>query len=135
MPSEAELPRGARRDFVQELFAYYRAAGRPTLRQLSDQILSNEERKGTASRETIRRMLRGDTVPPQWLTVEALFLALCAMAGRSPGDPHPNDDDPWAKTLSNHEYLRHLWNEALDDPGVGETPQPQYYLDDERLPF
>jgi hypothetical protein len=62
MPSTHVLPKGPRRDFVEELFEHYRAAKRPTLREISERI-RDDELAGTASRETIRRMLLGEVVP------------------------------------------------------------------------
>jgi len=38
MPSEADLPRGTRRDFVEVLFTIYWAADRPALHKISSTI-------------------------------------------------------------------------------------------------
>jgi hypothetical protein len=46
--------------------AYYREAGRPTLREIGDVIAGRDDLAGTASKETIRRMLQGISVPAQW---------------------------------------------------------------------
>ncbi len=78
MPSEADLPPGTVRDLVELLFYFYRAARRPTLRKISDTIRDGDF-DGTASPETIRRMLHGTTVPA-WPTVEAVFEILCYLA-------------------------------------------------------
>ena len=62
MPSEADLPPGAVRDFVHLLFYFYRQAHRPKLREISD-LIKKSDLPGTASTETIRRMLPGTTFP------------------------------------------------------------------------
>ena len=74
MPSLQVLPNGPRRRFVDELHEYYRAAKRPTLREVSELIRNDDELRGTASKETIRRMLLGEVVPASWHTVNAVFL-------------------------------------------------------------
>lgn len=56
---------------------------------ISDQIKERAddlELAGTASRETIRRMLLGATVPANWETVNAVFLILREIAKREPND-------------------------------------------------
>lgn len=80
MPSETELPPGPLRDFVELLWYFFRLAMRPTLREISLQIKGDTDLRGTASTETIRRMLRGATVPAHWETVEAVAAALGQMA-------------------------------------------------------
>ena len=118
MPSTSQLPPGPRRDFVEELFGSYRAAGRPTLAEISDRLAERDELTGTASRETVRRMLRGTTVP-KWATVEAVFLVLCEFAGRDP-DEHMEGS---SISPSYREMLESVWNNALDaDPASGPPP-------------
>src|SRR4051812_15677149 len=82
LPSRDVVPDGARREFLEEIFFYYREAGRPTLDEISDQITAGEF-AGTTSRETVRRTLSG-SVPSRWSTAEAIFLVLCSAAGRDP---------------------------------------------------
>jgi hypothetical protein len=132
MPSEQDLPPGPRRDFVEELHYHYRAAGRPQLRAVTERIaeldakLNAEEQRvqsglGTASRETIRRMLRGLTVP-RWPAVYAVALALCELSGRDlkgyrwPG--HEYDDSSCLDVLT----LR--WNDAMDEEPAPPAPSP-----------
>lgn len=115
MPSESVLRRGAHRDFVEELFGYYRDAGRPTLRAVAEWIADNEQLAGTASPETVRRVLVGK-VQPTWPTAEAILHALCALARRSVDerrwpDNGYNDDNP--ERLDDH--LRGLWNAMIDE--------------------
>ena len=74
-PDETELPRGRRRDLAWLLFYLYRVAHRPTLREISTEI-RNSSLRATASPETIRRLLRGTTVP-SWPIVVAVFVTLC----------------------------------------------------------
>lgn len=116
MPSEWELPEGPRRQLVEELFSYYRSAGRPTLRSIAEDIADNPEFDAfTASRETIRKLLRGKTVPPNWAVVNAVFWVLCKRAAIGPDLPR------WTagfgeSSITRRENLRNLWNEALDAP-------------------
>lgn len=99
------------RDFVELLFHYYRLARRPTLRQMSDRIEKGNFR-GTASTETIRRMLRGTTVPAHWETVETVLLVLCDLA-----DINPDAETEWdGVDGSAHDHLERLWHRALDEP-------------------
>jgi hypothetical protein len=116
MPSARDLPRGPRRDLVEELFFFYREAGRPTLRAISDWIKEQDGLAGTASRETIRRMLAGTSVPAQWETANAVFQALCKLAGRDPDRKYPSHPDP----RSHRERFKDMWNMAIDDS----EPQP-----------
>jgi hypothetical protein len=74
---------------------------------------------GTASKETIRKTLRGQTVPQRWENAQALFLVLCELAKIRPDEPR-DDVDPWG-TPTHEEHYRHLWNAALDEAG-----QPPY---------
>jgi hypothetical protein len=120
MPSEAELPDGAIRDFVKQVFALYREAHRPTLRQVSEAIRKNDNLTGTASAETVRRMLLGLTVPTHWPTVEAVLIALCDLAGINPDEV--NDDYYRGDGPSRREDLEQAWHRALDHPN--EIRQP-----------
>lgn len=130
MPSEADLPDGPRREFVAELFVHYREANRPTLRQVSEWITANADERnlrGTASTETVRRVMNGSVVPRNWATVEAILEALCALADRSTDEDRwehnygygygGNDPSPTFK-----QQLNRLWNAALDHPD-GELPR------------
>src|SRR5260370_6364966 len=114
-PTEDSLS-PARWDFVRELWVHYEAAGRPTLDAIAgkiDTVNSAYETDGTASAETIRRMLRGLTVPAHWSTAQVALFSLCDLAGYSPKEERENhfgDEYP-----SPEEYLRGAWNKALDD--------------------
>lgn len=113
MPSEAELPKGPRRDFVAGLFELYRAARRPTLQEISSAI-SRAEVPGTASTETVRRMLHGTAVPRHWAAVDAVLVVLCEMSGRDP-DGQYGGEPSWRETLEG------AWHRALDKPD-GQQP-------------
>jgi hypothetical protein len=67
-----------------------------------------------ASAETIRRILRGTTVPAHWETVEAVYLTLCDLAELDP------DDDVYLDALDERAKIRRhveeTWHEALDNP-------------------
>lgn len=121
MPSTDVVRDGTkRRGFVEETFRLYRAAGSPALREVEDWIRANDDLKGTASTETIRRILRGH-VPPRWHTVEAIALAFFAMSDLEPGQERwiDNMNEP----ISNMEALRQAWAEAIEeDP---DAPDPR----------
>ncbi|MFI1291632.1 hypothetical protein ACH4VM_24740 [Streptomyces sp. NPDC020792] len=122
MPTAAELPDGPRRQFVEALFSYYRDAGRPTLRAIADDIAGKPEFDAfTASRETIRKMLRGTTVPLSWDVVSAVLTVLCERAYIDP-DLKYHAGGFGDGTTSRREELRHLWNEALDAPPSSPAP-------------
>lgn len=110
----------ARWEFVKELWVHYEAAGRPTLDAIADNIDTVNFVHGTdgnASTETIRRMLRGLTVPAHWSTAQVAIFSLCDLAGYNPKEERENhfgDEHP-----SPEEHLRGLWNKALDDPNRG----------------
>jgi hypothetical protein len=86
MPNTETLHKGARREFVEEFFLHYREAGRPTVRTVADWIRDNDSLSGTASAETVRRVLAGLTVSRNWATVEAILYAFCALG---PGPTQP----------------------------------------------
>lgn len=123
MPSETYLPQGYLRDFVELLFEFFRLARRPTLREISDQIKKDSELRGTASTETIRKMLRGDTVPAHWETVEAVTVALGRMAGIDLDDANWQWDGVGG---SPRKQVERLWHRALDEPDFfyGRSPDP-----------
>lgn len=109
------LPRGPRCDFVENLFVYLRRANRPTLQAISDRLRERNDLAGTASKETIRKMLRGETVPQRWENAEAVFLVLCELAGVVPTDLV---GDEGFDLLTHLEQYHELWNRALDAPAV-----------------
>ena len=117
MPSEAELPRGAHRDFTEQLFSLYREAHRPGLREISRAV--PDDSPGTASTETIRRMLRGKTVPVHWQTVDAVLTALCLLAGLEPDEDIGGD---FRETTTRRQLVEGAWHRALDEPGRGTAP-------------
>jgi hypothetical protein len=127
MPTTDELPDGPRREFVTELRRYWRAAGRPALRKISRAIEGRTDLKEvTASQETIRRMLRGTTLPLERDRVYAVFHVLCEMGDIDPKadrwDGRYDDDSE-----TNWEYLHRLWDTALEedaDPAPLPRPAP-----------
>lgn len=130
MPSWAVLPEGDRRRFVAELHEHYQAARRPQLRTIADLIASHDGFSGSASRETIRRMLNGSTVPARWGNAEAVFLALCELAGRDPDSAKFQDSWSYGDTTWAEEFLLR-WNAALDEP----EPDPPAPHDPDEAPF
>lgn len=111
MPTSSEVPSQEVRSFIEMLFNLYRQARRPSLRRISAEI-ERSNAPGTASPETIRRVLRGITIPSNWETAEAVLIGLCGIIGLSPDDQYEEDQE-W--TL--REVLEARWNAALDhDP-------------------
>ncbi|WP_344866478.1 hypothetical protein [Planomonospora alba] len=108
------------------MFAYYKLAGRPTLREISSTI-DTLDLKASVSPETIRRVLQGILVPPRWDTVNAIYEALCHLGGTSPDAADwtdvedPRDEGEWRQMRIN---LKFLWNHALDHPEPDEPPLP-----------
>lgn len=118
MPSVDELPRGPKRAFVGELFTYFRAAGRPTPASIEAAVtqLNGAAPAVSVSRETVRRLLKGETTST-WPKVKAVHEVLCRMAGHDPtgrrfSDSSDYDEDNDTRSL--REYIRDLWNEAVD---------------------
>ncbi len=126
MPTSNELPNGPVRNFVEALHMLYRQARRPSLRRIGAEA-GRSGAGGTASTETIRRMLHGDTIPSNWGTVEAVLLGLCNIAGKNPDDLYYHSDDNDPTTI--RQELEFRWNNALDgypsaDPGGHLPPDP-----------
>jgi len=125
---QSDLPDGPHRKFVEELRRYYRAAGRPSLRQVSRAIEGRADLKEvTASQETVRRMLKGIVLPTDWDRVYAVFFVLCEMGNIDPGanrwsnEDTRYDDEP----ESNSECLNRLWDDALEaEPNPPPIPRP-----------
>jgi hypothetical protein len=137
MPSEEELPDGPRRKFVAELRRYYRAAGHPPLREVSQAVERHQDPrliKVTASAETVRRMITGKVLPVDRDRVYAVFHVLCEMSEIDPGAPRWDDNGGYSRyddDQTNWEYLRTLWDAALEDdddapplPRPTPTPEP-----------
>ncbi len=125
MPSEDELPRGPRRTFVGELFTYFRAAGRPSPASIAAAASQGPQPdRVMVSRETVRRLLKGETTST-WPKVRAVHEVLCRMADRDPtwrrfSDSSDYDEDNDTRTL--REYIRDLWNDAVDGAEVDDVP-------------
>ncbi len=125
MPGLTVIPKGSRRRFLDELYVYYKAAGRPTLTEISDAIADGEYR-GTASRETVRRILTQGSVPTRWTTVESIFMALCAMAQLDPAADRWESSSSFDEIPSRLGAFRDAWNEAVDE----EEPIVRQAVDD-----
>ena len=118
-PDEDELPRGPERDFAAALFDLFKQARRPTLRRISSAISGRDDLPGTASTETVRRMLTGITVPAHWETVDVVVTVLCEMASI---DPDQQVGDRYNDASSPREDVEAAWHQALDNPGVRHPP-------------
>jgi hypothetical protein len=113
LPNEKDLPPGTVRDFAILLHYLYRRAHRPALREISDAIRRDDDLNGTASPETVRRMLTGASVPAHWGTVEAVYLTLCYLARL---DPYRHTVKHNNKSLPVAEHIEEAWHSALEDP-------------------
>ena len=125
MPSERELPRGPRRDFVQELRRYFRGANRPPLRRISEMIDNHadpEISKVTATAETVRRMITGKVLPVEVARVRAVFIIFCELGGVDPDESRWEDYRGDGPDETNWQYLRRLWDEALEEQPVSRVP-------------
>ena len=114
LPTQADLPPGARREFVEELWLHYRVARRPTVREVADGVAKGDY-SGTTSREQFRRMMTGQTVPTNWDNVEAVLL-LSRRAELDPDRDRWPDENYYGEFVSFRSRLFHLWNAALDEP-------------------
>jgi hypothetical protein len=125
MPSKDELPEGPRREFVDELRRYYRAAGRPPLRRVSNLLEGRADLKEvTASQETVRRILRGIVIPTDWNRVNAVFQVFCEIGEIDPGADRW-ENSRFDEAESNREYVRRLWDAALEEePNPSPIPRP-----------
>jgi len=118
MPSKEELPEGPRRGFVTELRRYYRAAGRPPLRQISQAIERHpdpELSRVTASAETIRRMITGKVLPVERDRVRAVFRVLCELGEIDPDASRWDEYDRYEEHETNWQYVERLWDTALEE--------------------
>lgn len=116
MPSFSDLPKGARRDFVEELRIYYRRADRPALRRVSEAIDNHadpEIRKVTASPETVRRMITGKVLPVDVARLRAVFIIFCELGGVDPDSLRWDYNDDGEETK--WQCIRRLWDEALEE--------------------
>lgn len=124
MPSKADLPDGTRRDFVAELFLHFKEAGRPTPARIAAMTSSMEDPL-PVSRETIRRLLKGETIST-WERVDAVLRALSEIGGQDPDrrrwpeSDNWHDDDP----TTCRERLRQLLNDDIDGVEPENAPAP-----------
>lgn len=134
LPTEDEVPPGPKRSFLEEIYFHYQEAGRPTPLEIADELAQRDNMTGTASRETIRRMLRGETVPVRWSTVAAVFVLFCERSGINPRGARSRAS-AWGQggpVLSHGEVLQKLWNAALaNDENVRSFGPPGQTLSDE----
>ncbi|MFD8562976.1 hypothetical protein ACFV1N_37360 [Streptosporangium canum] len=119
MPPESALPDGPHRKFLAEVFQMYRAAGRPTLRDVVAQA-GRMNLSGSASQETVRRVLKGLVIPQRWETAYAVYAPLCALADVDPDALYWEDDgNPFSNgepaQITHKELLKRLWSEAFED--------------------
>jgi hypothetical protein len=122
MPSGNVLPAGGRRSFLYEVFRLYRQAGSPALKEVEKWIKENDNLDGTASSETIRRLLTLGKPPYRWHTAEAVILAFCHFARIDPEDDQRFSTE--FEDVSFVDHMRFLWGEAMDEDPDAAPPQP-----------
>lgn len=120
-----DLPPGPHRAFVEHLFRFYRLARRPSLEKISAQIQRRDDLRGSVSKETVRKMMNGSTLPVKLEAAEAVLIVLCEMADVNPNVPRGFDDS------TPREELEFLWNRAWDAP----PPKPAVDPWDDNPPF
>jgi hypothetical protein len=126
IPSEKDLPPGPLRKFVIELHHHFRETGRVSPEKIAAAARRLDNSETTVSRETVRRLLTGQTYS-DWARVELVLRAMCLLASQDPDRrrwPHPADrfdeDDPSTCI----EHLRLLWNNAVDDIDPDDDADP-----------
>lgn len=120
MPSPEELPAGPQRRFMETLFRLWVDAGMPTMEGVSEAVTSAPPQEGSASKETVRKMLTGKTVPHSWQNAEAVFLGLSMMADLNPERlvryTETPDDDYYSELIPDptpaRAVFRQLWADA-----------------------
>ncbi|MFD4627543.1 hypothetical protein [Streptomyces sp. NPDC058475] len=124
MPSKADLPDGARRDFVAELFIHFKEAGRPTPARIAATTSSMQDPL-PVSRETIRRLLKGEAIST-WERVDAVLRALCHIGGQDPDRRRWPESDNWNDddATTCRERLRQLLNDDIDGVEPENAPAP-----------
>jgi NACHT domain/Pentapeptide repeats (8 copies) len=95
MPDENVLPPGALRDLTATVHALYRAAGRPSVREIAQRILDNADLRGTASHESVRAVLHGRLTKWEVLDVVGRQLALMAHPTGNPDEVAMNLIQGW----------------------------------------
>lgn len=132
MPGPDELPPGTRRAFVAELFFHYTEAGRPTPARVAATTRSMTD-AFPVSRETIRRLLRGESVA-RWERVDAVLRALCEMGNQDPDRRRWQESGDWnddGDPTTCRQHLRQLLYDDIDEvqpesatPPAVPTPRP-----------
>ncbi|MFG2434650.1 hypothetical protein [Streptomyces sp. NPDC048508] len=72
MPSPDRLPPGSHRDLLEAIHLLHQEAGWPGLQKTSLAIRERDDLHDTISHQGIGKILRGETLPVQWLKLEAL---------------------------------------------------------------
>ncbi|MEV6218784.1 hypothetical protein [Nocardia sp. NPDC051833] len=110
MSKPTSVPTDSQR-LIDMLWWFHMAAGDPSMRDIADAIeaLDEDQWKGTANHETVRRTMGAITLP-QWETVEVIFLALCELANVDPDDVESDEDENpgfngWEPPRSHREEL------------------------------
>ncbi|MFI1152554.1 hypothetical protein [Streptomyces sp. NPDC020817] len=126
MPTLDELGPGPVRAFVAEMYFHYRQAKRPSLREIETDLAQLDEMAGTASRETVRRILRGETVPTRWTTVVAVLYVFCNRSGINPDGMRYSTTVDFPE-ISYENAVRQLWDQALegDEDSQSELGRPE----------
>ncbi|MFB7958210.1 hypothetical protein [Streptomyces sp. NPDC056045] len=105
-----------------ELHHYFRETGRVPPEKIATAARQLDNGETTVSRETVRRLLIGQTLS-NWARVELVLRTMCLLANQDPDrrrwappEDQYDDDDPSTCI----EHLRSLWNNAVDDIDLGD---------------
>ncbi|MFI1241432.1 hypothetical protein [Nocardia salmonicida] len=74
MPDDQRLPPGSRRELIAAVHSLYSAAGKPSLRHISEWIRQRDDLPGTLSHEGVSEALNGKV--PRWANLESLVRVL-----------------------------------------------------------
>ncbi|MFC7797201.1 hypothetical protein [Streptomyces cinereoruber] len=115
---------------MSELHTYFRAAGRPAPASIASAVAHMHNTSATVSRETVRKLLKGETTST-WPRVKAVHEVLCQMADQDPtwrrfADSADYDEDNDTRTL--REYIRDLWNDAVDGVAPDDEQRPGQWI-------
>jgi hypothetical protein len=101
---------------MELVYRLWAEAGMPAAEKVS-QSIAEAPLAGSASKETVRKMLTGKTVPQTWENAEAVFVVLSQMAGIDPDRlvrylDDVEDYEPYPGPEPARTVFRRLWYAA-----------------------
>ncbi|MEV2192697.1 hypothetical protein AB0I02_17165 [Streptomyces phaeochromogenes] len=95
LPDETGLPPGPRRDMVVFVHELYQRAGKPSLRDLSEQIRARHDLPGTLSHDGVSSVLKGRNMP-RWPNLKSLVHVLAEQQQVGESDVRGAIERVWA---------------------------------------